>query len=278
MSLLEFLDTDYRIHPFLKLFGTVTGRLSAEDPSVLNIVKNKVIKSGYLPETGHYWGVADHKQMELRIYALLSGDKFLEKVFQDPTIDPHQMISDELERRSGKRFERDVVKSGVFGRLYGRGLESYIYRFGLSRESAREFVKIIDALFPGIDKYKRSIQETIHKQGYLENYFGRRRRFPLITPELRHEIYRMGVNFPVQSTASDVNLSCMLHIYENRERLGATPMFPVHDSIVMDLVDKECAILVKKEIEEFSDNLVDHKMVFRVEMEVGKNWGEVEKV
>jgi len=277
MSLVDFLDKDWKIHPLLKLSDSVTGRISAEDPSVLNIKRDSRLKSMYNPSPGNYILDIDQKQMELRIYALLADDKMLKEVFSLGG-DPHDEIGKIVKGISGRDWDRTKIKGGVFGGLYGRGEASFQVGFQLSYEDAHQLKSDILSLFPGLEGYRGDIKNLIHAQGYLESYFKRKRRFPFITHENKQAIYRMGTNFPIQSTASDINLFCMLYLYESRSRFGAIPMFPVHDSVVIDLQDKGMIPEIIREVEHFSSELVNGQMHFKVEAKVGPNWGETVEV
>ena len=85
---------------------------------------------------------------------------------------------------------------------------------------------------------------------------------------------RQGSNFKVQSMGSDVNLYCMLHLYGMRKKLGIEPMFPVHDSIVMQIESEDCLPAVVHEWEAYAEEVTNGEMVFKAEVKVGKNWGE----
>ena len=91
-------------------------------------------------------------------------------------------------------------------------------------------------------------------------------------------IFAMLGNFPIQSTASDINLYCMLHLYKNRDKFGISPMFPVHDSVVMTVQDKELIPSIVQEVETYCEDLVDGKMVFKTDTAVGRNWGNMVKM
>ena len=218
--------------------------------------------------------------MELRCYVVITGDEHLkELVLSDvEEDDPHYRVQQEAIRRTGRDISRGTAKAGVFGRIYGRGLASFMRGFRLNQEQGTALVNTIDKLIPSISIYNKQTRREIHSQGYLESYFHRRRRFIIITDENKNECYRQGVNFKVQSMASDINLFCMLHLYAIREKTGACPLFPVHDSIVFDIESEDCIPIVKKEIEEFSSGLVNGEMQFKVKLEVGPNWGETKEV
>jgi len=272
----NFLDINFRIHPFTKLHGTVSGRVSTEDPSVMNVTDRRGVKELYIAEKDHYILEADGKQMELRGYCVIANDEHLKELLlsNDPEKDPHSMVAKEAAIRTGREIKRQLAKAGVFGRLYGRGLESFMAGYRLDEQQAKGLLSTVDSLFPAIKKYNQQVRKEIHQDGYLESYFGRKRRFGLITFENKHEIYRMGGNFKVQSMASDVNLYAMLHMYGLQKKFDAVPLFPVHDSIVFDIASKDCIPELRAEIERYTRDLVHGKMDFRYDVKVGPSWGE----
>ena len=277
-GLAKFLDNNMKIHPFVKFHGTVTGRLSSVDPSVFNVAANrgKGIKKLYLPsESNHLIGEFDQKQMELRCYCIVGKDTYLKNMLLSGA-DPHAIVTEKI---YGKEFISDKrkrlkTKAGVFGRLYLRQKSSFMASYQMSGEEVDKLLKVIDSLFPGIGEYVTTTKAEIREKGFLESYFGRRRRFGLIMDENLQECYRQGVNFRIQSMGSDINLFTMLHLYEMREQLHAIPLFPVHDSILMDMESKECVPIIKAEIERYAKELVGNVMEFKVDSEVGKSWGD----
>lgn len=282
-GLAEFVDDNFRIHPFTKLYGAVTGRISTEDPSVMNITKKRGggIKKIYIPEKDHYLVEADQKQMELRCYCVIAHDEKLTKLLTesktDKSKDPHRMVASIAFGAERSDEMRGAAKTAVFGRLYGRGIDSFVHGLKITREDAQNLINIIDNMFPGVKFYNTQVKKEIKEQGYLESYFGRRRRFPLLTPENQSDLFRQGTNFKVQSMASDVNLYCMLHLYGMRNKLGAFPMFPVHDSILFDVVDIAVIPTLKKEMERFSMDISGNQIEFVEEVKYGRNWGEVKE-
>ena len=276
ISLSNYIDYTWRIHPFLKLFATVTGRVAAENPSVLNVIQNQNIRKMYLPEDGHWLMDADQKQMELRWYVIINEDEHLKELLYSG--DPHGIISDEIERVSGRHWDRKKVKTGVFGGIYMRGVDSYMTAFRISKQDATDFRKQIFNMVPTLEPYHNSIRDEMKTKGYLESYFGRKRRFGLLTKENFNEAWRQGVNFKIQSAASDTNLFCMLHLYNVGKKFGARPYWPVHDSVLLDLEDKDAVQDIRKEMERFSMELVDGAVEFTVETKIGRNWGEMKKI
>ncbi len=74
--------------------------------------------------------------------------------------------------------------------------------------------------------------------------------------------------------ASDINLLCMLKLYAMREEIGAVPLWPIHDAIIFDMESEACVPKIKKIMEDYSGELVNGRMKFRVDVKVGNNWGD----
>jgi len=275
-GIISFLDKNFRIHPYTKLYGTVTGRLATEDPSIMNIPRLNEIKNLYIPENGHLIMEVDQKQMELRCYSLVAKDEYLKNLLLSGR-DPHALVAEEATKRCGRLIDRQTAKPAVFGKLYGRGLDSFVFGYRMIEGEARALMVTIDSLFPAIGEYHKVIKSEIHSNGYLESYFGRLRRFGLILDDNKKELYRMGANFKIQSMASDINLYTMLHMYNLRDKFGATPLFPVHDSVVFDIESPEAIPLIIKEMEDYAESLVHGEMKFKVEAKVGASWGKAEE-
>ena len=279
----EFLDWDMRVHPLVKLFAAVTGRIASENPAIMNIPKKGPIKHMFLPDPGMEILEMDQSQMELRCYAVLGKDEYLTDLILEGT-DPHGLVAQEALIKMGKKHLmtpaefRTPAKTAVFGRLYGRSKKSIMHSFGLTWRDTVSLVEVIDSLFPNIGEYNQRTRQAVHLDHSLTSFFGRQRRFGLITEEARHELYRQAANFPVQSMASDINLYCMLYLYndsEVRRNWGVHPKWPVHDAIVSFVEGRDHLGKLKKRAEEFCNDLVGSRMKFETEMEIGPNWGEM---
>lgn len=274
-SLAKFIDPhEMRIHPFTRLSSSVTGRISTEDPSVMNVIKRGGIMRIYLPDDGRKFGVFDVKGMELRCGALVTGDKVMKEILLDPTRDPHGEVATMMYGKESAAVKRGTIKTVIFGYFYGRGVESIQYALRISREEAEELVRVVEAYFPGLPLYQAWIKKEIREKGYLVSWFGRYRRFGLLTRENIRDYERQGYNFPVQSMASDINLLCMIEMNKRREEFRAVPLWPIHDAIIFDIEDESCVAPIKSFMESYMEDLVGGQMKFIVEEKVGDNWGD----
>lgn len=269
----RFVDSQFRIHPSIKLFGSITGRLSSENPSIMNIKSLGRLKEIFLPEVGHVLLYSDVKGNELRWYCIISGDQELSDILRNGG-DPHEnvrfavygMVKDE----DIAKHQRTLAKAVVFGRIYKRGRRDIERQVGAGVIDA--VMEAVDDIAPNIDAYYKETIRRVKAQGYLESYFERKRRFSLITPETLHEVERQAVNFGPQSAGSDLMLKNMLHLWEVKEKFGIWPFWPYHDSITMDAEDKEILPLVKKEMEDYSLELVNGVMPFIWDCDWGIDW------
>lgn len=278
------LDKNFRVHPTIKLFGTVTGRLSSENPSIMNVPRtggvqkaSSRVKEVFLADKGRYLAEFDLDRAELVWYTIISGDEVLRKILsqentpEDPHAnDPHYLIGKIAYGEKEAMALRILVKAIVFGRLYLRGIGSVIEQVG--REKAYRICDVMDSIMPKHRIYTNSITRQIHTKGYVESYFGRKRRYPMITEANRHEVERQAVNMPIQSSSSDLNLLCMLHLYSLRDKYDILPLFPVHDDIIVDIPSPDIIPVLKKELEDKAFEIVKGYMPIRYSVEWGKNW------
>lgn len=85
-SLLPLIDKSGRVHTTYGQIGAATGRMSSNDPNLQNIPTSvgygSEIKSCFIPSEGNIFLVADYSQIELRVLAWLSQDRFLLEAFE----------------------------------------------------------------------------------------------------------------------------------------------------------------------------------------------------
>jgi len=265
-------EGDVRVHPDFKLFNTVTGRLGISNPGFLAYPKatrfSNELREVCIPPPGYVWGHRDEKQFELRVYGAINDDKVMKKILSEGK-DPHaEVVYAHLGRNKGElptealketirtrgeerymglsRMVRDVVrgryKAIVFGDVYGRGDESVASQLGRPIEEAREIRLIIDSMLPGIPEYRVGVESDLNEFQEIINLLGRKRRFPILTPENYHDSLLQAWNYKIQSTASDLNLLGMYEMWKSPYGKDLIPLFPIHDAIEYivkeDMVDE----------------------------------------
>jgi uracil-DNA glycosylase family 4 len=104
-----YIDLNGCLHPSFKLHGTVTGRLSCENPNLQQVPRDPRIRSLITAPEGWVLIEMDLSQIELRIAAELADEMNLLRVFVNGG-DPHwETAIREIERGGG--YKKEVIKT-----------------------------------------------------------------------------------------------------------------------------------------------------------------------
>src|SRR5690606_14773348 len=154
-----------RMHPTFKLHGTVTGRLSCEEPNLQQVPRDPTIRALITAPPGWVLVEADYSQIELRVAAVLSRDETMRRVFQTGgdihtttamTITglPEAQITKEMRKRA---------KAVNFGFVYGMGATKFRqyarvkYNVDLTEEEAQHFRERFFELFSKLRSEERRV-------------------------------------------------------------------------------------------------------------------------
>lgn len=257
-----YTQFDGRIHPDYSLAvgefgGAKTGRTSCRRPNLQNIPRGHSVRKIYVPSPGYLWGKADHSQLELRIGAWLSGDEVMLAAFREGN-DIHTATMARLFGKSygeleeilgqedpGPWYERRVATKRVnFGILYGVGakkLAAILWKEGIYMTVA-ECQDLIDRwrdTYKGFERWKAEIENNAVLNKQITTVTGRRRTLP----DANHDTFdgwralRQAVNFPIQSTASDITQIGMYLMDKEFRNHDAHLLMNVHDEINWEFRD-----------------------------------------
>lgn len=255
-KILPNIDKDGRLRTNFNLAFTSSGRLSSsgklnmqqiprDDPSVKGCIKAK---------PGYKIVAMDLKTAEMYVAAALSGDKNLQSVFVSGG-DFHSTIAHKVFRlpcqieevKEQYNSERQASKAVSFGILYGAGqnkISAQVNKDGgnISVKEAGGIIKDYFKAFPKLQKWIVENQKFIIENAFIYSAFGRKRRLTNVKSDnegvVGHEI-RSGLNFLIQSVASDINLLGGIDAEkEIRERNMDARIFAlVHDSILAEVAE-----------------------------------------
>lgn len=135
---------------------------------------------------------------------------------------------------------RTAVKRVVFGILYGARAKKIAETIGISMEQAQVIIDMLFKMFPSIKAYMLQTQWELRTFGFVETFFGRRRRFnvPGAAKYLIGRAERQTVNFKIQSTSSDIVMGRLLAIENPLRDLGGRMLLTVHDSLGFEIKKK----------------------------------------
>jgi len=266
-KILPELDMDGRLRTNFNLHGTTSGRLSSSGK--LNMQQlprdNPIVKGCIKAADGNKIVAMDLTTAEVYVAAKLSEDKALQEVFQSGG-NFHSTISKRVfglpcEVEDVAEYyptQRQAAKAVTFGIMYGAGpkkISEQVTKDSGKFFSVSEAKEVIDEYFSAFHQLKKWIdnnERLIKKNGFVYSFFGRKRRLPNITsddPGIRSHTIRSGLNFLVQSPASDINLLGAIdtHRYVVENKMKARIFALVHDSILAEVPEEE--------IEEYSAQL-----------------------
>jgi DNA polymerase I-like protein with 3'-5' exonuclease and polymerase domains len=261
------LDRDSRLRTGFNLHGTTSGRLSSSGK--LNMQQlprdNPAVKGCIKASPGHKIVAMDLTTAEVYIAAKLADDKALMDVFRSggnfhSTI-AHKVfkLPCEVEEVAEKySMQRQAAKAVTFGIMYGAGASKISEQ--VTKDSGKYFSKheaqeVINDYFREFHKLKSWIEDNhkfIEQNGFIYSFFGRKRRLPNVNSTdkgIKSHSIRSGLNFLVQSTASDINLLGAIdaEAYIRAHKMKARIFALVHDSILAEVPEEEvpeyCEIL-----------------------------------
>jgi DNA polymerase I-like protein with 3'-5' exonuclease and polymerase domains len=253
------LDMDSRLRTGFNLHGTTSGRLSSSGK--LNMQQlprdNPTVKGCIKASEGHKIVAMDLTTAEVYVAAVLAKDEALKRVFRSGG-NFHSTIAKQVfnlpcaveEVDTLYKDRRQQAKAVTFGIMYGAGAQKISWQ--VSKDSGKEFTvneasRVIDNYFHSFKNLKKwlEIQESyIKMNGFIYSIFGRKRRLPNAQSKNKgiasHEV-RSGINFLVQSAASDINLMGAIDMqkYINETSMKARIFALVHDSILAEVPEEE---------------------------------------
>ena len=288
-TLPEIADqTTHRVHTSFNQTITTTGRLSSSDPNLQNIpIRTELgreIRKAFIAPKGYTLIAADYSQIELRLAAAISKDPIMLASFQNGE-DIHARTAAEIHKIPLAEVTKEIrrtAKEVNFGVLYGLGSLGLAQRTGLNRNEAKEFIEKYFTIYQKIKDYIEDTKDFAYKYGYAQTLFGRRRYLPDIhssMPMLRAAAERMAINMPLQGTAADLMKLAMIAIHKDLKNISPKSklLLQVHDEIVLEvpLADKN---KVAKFVKEKMENIFTLSVPLIVDLEEGKNWGDLEKI
>lgn len=278
-------DHNHKVHTTFNQAVTNTGRLSSTEPNLQNIpIRTDIgreLRRAFLASSEDRILVdADYSQIELRVFADMSGD---------PTFLNAFVHGDDIHRRTaadvfGVSYEevtdqmRSQSKAVNFGIIYGISDFGLSKNLRISRAAAKELIDHYMARYTKVQEYMHSSIAFAREKGYSITKFGRRRPCPDIHSRnytIRSMAERIAVNMPVQGTAADIIKLAMIDVYRKLKEGGfrSKLILQVHDELVIDAAKDE-AEAVKALLKESMENVVQLKVPLIADVGCGENWGD----
>jgi DNA polymerase-1 len=284
LPLLVNRDTG-RIHTTFNQLVAATGRLSSQDPNLMNIpIRTELgrrIRAAFIPEEGWQFVAADYSQIELRILAHLSGEPAIIEAFRRGE-DIHTRTACEVfkvEPAEVTFLQRTIAKSANYAILYG------VSAFGLAQATKidqKEAQRYINEYFTMHPRVRAFIDRTLaegRERGYVSTLLGRRRYLPDLrsnNPVARNAAERMAMNAPVQGSASDMIKIAMIRVHEALQSRGlaARMLLQVHDELLFEAPPGEVED-VERLAREIMAAALPLSVPVVVDVKTGSDWSQV---
>lgn len=297
IKMLDNIDRDGCLRTGFGQHTTTSGRLSSSGKLNLQQLPrdDAMVKGCIVAPEGYKVVAVDMETAEMWIAASLSGDKNLQKVFNDMadksivSADFHSSIAHMvfqpncLAHELKKKYPalRQASKAISFGILFGSGpskvaesineslfeqhVETGCPYEPIDKDQAQVYIDTYYARFPELKAWIEASHDQIKQYGFIYSHFGRKRRLRNIRSSSRETVgeeLRSGFNAIIQGASSDVLLLGAIDAENEIQRSGmdASIRMLVHDSIV--------AIVREDQVEEYT-NLV----ISCVQKDRGLNFG-----
>lgn len=160
---------------------------------------------------------ADLSQIELRLVAHAANERVMIDIFNSGE-DIHTATASTLTTGEIDKETRKKAKAVNFGFVYGMWppkFQAYAKeKFGLdlTKHEAELYREAFFDKYPGLLLWHSRVEAFVSQNGWIDSLFGRRRHLPQarygsdVEEWMRREAVRQGINSPIQSAGSDLNL------------------------------------------------------------------------
>lgn len=283
-GIISTIREDGKIHTIYTQTLTRTGRLSSIEPNLQNIPMRseygRLIRKAFIPEDNSLILSSDYSQIELRVFAHLSGVNDLINAFKEG-VDIHTKTAMDIFKVPMEGVTKNMrrqAKAVNFGILYGISSYGLAEDIGIPVKEAKEFINKYFETYPGVKDYMDKEIDEAKKNGYVKTIMNRKR----VIEELKSSNYmvrsmgeRMALNTPVQGSASDILKKSMVEINNifEKENIKSKMLLQVHDELIFNVYNDEID-KVKDIVYNTMTKVFELKVPLDVDIELGNNWYE----
>lgn len=288
----KYVSPDGLVHASYSQYITGSGRYACKNPNQQNYPRRgpeaKIVRRVIGCPPGHRFYAFDYGQLEWRIGAALSRDRFMIDELRDRNADIHGRWTDDLGKafapamlKANRKGLRDALKNDwTFSNLYGNTPDAIAYMLGkifaidLRTDALMPHYENFWGTYPGLKAYQDGLLKKYWQLGYVETGTGQRRHEPLARNEL--------INHPFQGTGGHLVIDAQARIsrfaYESA-RPSLQPIMNIHDDLSFYFPDATA----ERDVEDVARLMLTGLFPFvdvpmLVECSVGENWADKEEI
>lgn len=231
--------------------------------------QNRVDQETYIRAMQEWWG----KEEKGKGPAVIPGVSraFLSKYYLDKSYNLYRMGVSPDQRSKGKTTN--------FAIIYLVGAKGLSDQLKCREFDAEAIIKSYFEGYPLVGEYIETVKKRIRREKQLTSMFGRIRRLPEIDssePEIVAETERQGVNFTIQSPASDITVLAYykLHAWLRDNHMRSVVWNLVHDSINLDNPLEEWVRVAQATIRFLEAPVPWMRVPLLAEATIGQNWAQ----
>jgi DNA polymerase I len=299
------------LHTNYIIGGTSSFRLASSKPNLQNIPRSEKLESNnilplkraFIAKPFSYIVHIDYSQIELRILAMYSNEKFLIDAYENDE-DIHSKTAIRIFGNNYTKEQRTLAKTVNFSIIYGateKGLSEQIKTIYTDFDDteclnyAEKLYGDIWELYPNVQIFFDEYWKSALKYGIVENFSGLSRN---VSNEIRNaeSPYMLGhiknsiCNYPIQSSAAEICLHGLINLQNliDKYKLNWQILGTVYDSIdisisandlsEMMINDELQTILEKLLIDDMYKKLSWLSLPLKIDIEYGKNLNDLDKL
>lgn len=228
-----------RIYCNINTADTKTGRMAVTDPGLQTIPRliskrkrKNPIRSCFICRPGYYNYYFDYAQIEMIFYAALINEERIIKAYNNGE-DIYTVIAGFALSKKNLSYirkhlgdPRQQLKGLSLAVIYGAGIPGTAKILQMSRTRASSLLADYLDACPAVLEYREQCINELHKQGYVEDFFGRRYH---VEPRQAYK----APNAVVQGSCAQILKIAFLQVsaYLKRKRELAKVIMPIHDEL-----------------------------------------------
>jgi DNA polymerase-1 len=212
-----------RVHPTFKMHGTVTGRLSCENPNLQQVPRDSKVKDVFMPEEGCDLVEIDYSNIEMRLAAIYSAQPELLEEFSKREGDVHGRVAQAL------NITRQKAKTVNFLTIYGGGKRVLADQLRIKESEAAKILADYRKSYPEIfTTMNAAASAADNNRGEIRLWSDRVRHFPFQSE------HHKAFNSIIQGGAFEIVKRSMLLL----DDAGFDIRNQVHDSVWLNVEDR----------------------------------------
>ena len=211
---LEKSYADGMLHPTFKPWGTITSRLSCENPNMQQIPRDSYLKDLFVPPKGYRISEFDFDQIEFRLAVAYSKDESLINGLLAGE-DVHTVVAKQL------GISRQQAKTVNYLMLYGGGIGKLSYVLGISFNAAKLFWDNYQQTYVGLTRASGNATMAAQQKGNIKLWTGR------VMPFKSYKEHHKAFNKAIQGGSFEIVKQSMLMLAD----AGVPMINQVHDSV-----------------------------------------------